>query len=63
MGKKSKDNVQDCEESMIEEQQDASGEPSLSYEEKILLTIPIAQPMAPRKLAKKIFKVMKKGWY
>lgn len=36
-------------------------EPTLTYEEKVELAQPIAHPMAPRKLAKKLFKVAKKG--
>lgn len=63
MGKKSKIS-KELEESVVEEQQtmdtNEDGE-GLTYEEKVELSIPIAQPMAPRKLAKKVLKVAKKG--
>ncbi|KAJ8865652.1 hypothetical protein PR048_033172 [Dryococelus australis] len=36
-------------------------EDMLSYEEKLKFVSPIAKPMAPRKLAKKIYKLIKKG--
>ena len=63
MGKKSKSS-KETEESVIEEQQTmevAKEGDELTYEDKVELAIPIAQPMAPRKLAKKVLKVAKKG--
>ena len=63
MGKKSKSS-KETEESVIEEQQTmevAEEGDELTYEDKVELAIPIAQPMAPRKLAKKVLKVAKKG--
>ena len=63
MGKKSKSS-KETEESIIEEQQTmevAKEGDELTYEDKVELAIPIAQPMAPRKLAKKVLKVAKKG--
>lgn len=33
----------------------------MSYEEKLELVNPIAKPMAPKKLTKKIYKCIKKG--
>lgn len=33
----------------------------ISYEEKLRYTNPIAKPMAPKKLTKKIYKCIKKG--
>lgn len=35
----------------------------LSYEEKVQNTSVIAKPMAPKKLAKKCYKLIKKGKY
>lgn len=35
----------------------------LTYEEKLKYTNTIAKPMAPKKLAKKIYKCIKKGNY
>ena len=63
MGKKSKSS-KETEESVTEEQQTmevAEKGDELTYEDKVELAIPIAQPMAPRKLAKKVLKVAKKG--
>lgn len=45
-----------------EEGVDAEGK-EMSYEEKVNNCNPIAHPMAPKKLTKKIYKCIKKGNY
>ena len=61
MGKKSKTPEIEAEDVPLDESQTQVDEDSqkLSYEEEVLRALPIAQPMASRKLAKKAFKVCK----
>ncbi|XP_067933949.1 H/ACA ribonucleoprotein complex subunit 2-like protein [Watersipora subatra] len=63
MGKKSKQNVveEPQPEEDVEETQESKEPVKLTYEEQVERSIPIARPMASRKLAKKAFKVAKKG--
>lgn len=56
MGKISKDAVDNEGEPKIKEEE-------LSYEEKLQNVSVIAKPMAPKKLAKKCYKLIKKGKY
>ena len=39
----------------------APGKEKVSYEDRLLYVTPIAQPMASKKLTKKIYKLIKKG--
>lgn len=59
MGKKSKTEAS-AEESVVEQSLTETGVSGLSYEEKVERALPIAHPMATRKLAKRAYKVTKK---
>ncbi|CAG0881579.1 unnamed protein product [Darwinula stevensoni] len=67
MGKKSKEKNLDstADESMLDasqcEETGGDAKPEMSYEEKLQYVSIIAKPMASRKLAKKLFKVIKKA--
>lgn len=43
------------------EEADAESGKEISYEDKLINCNPISQPMAPKKLTKKIYKCIKKG--
>lgn len=47
----------------MEVDEEAKGDKELSYEEKLRYVNKISSPMAPKKLTKKIYKLIKKGIY
>lgn len=66
MGKKKSEVVaveEDEQTNNMNESNVAATDEGLTYEDKVAFTLPIAHPMAPRKLAKKCFKVVKKGLF